>query len=297
MTQRLLWERDGRDWPNHAASRFIQAGGLDWHVQIMGAGPVLLLVHGTGASTHSWRGVMPLLAAHFTVIAPDLPGHGFTSAPADSSGMSLPAMARSVASLLTVLDVEPVVAVGHSAGAAILVRMALFGLIAPAAIISLNGALVPLAAMPEEIFGPIARVMTALSFVPRLFAWQASSPRALQRLVDSTGSTLDADGVKFYSRLASNSGHVAAALGMMANWGLKALERDLPNLKVPLVLVTSEGDRTVPPGETRRVRQLLAQARAISVPRLGHLAHEEDPAAFAAIILDVAVQDGVLVAA
>ena len=77
----LSWERDGRDWPNREASRFVEAGGLRWHVQQMGRGPVLLLLHGTGASTHSWRALLPLLAKSFTVVAPDLPGHGFTATP------------------------------------------------------------------------------------------------------------------------------------------------------------------------------------------------------------------------
>ena len=59
----LDWATDGADWPNREASRFVEAAGLRWHVQVMGAGPVLLLLHGTGASTHSWRDVMPKLAA------------------------------------------------------------------------------------------------------------------------------------------------------------------------------------------------------------------------------------------
>ena len=55
--------------------------GLRWHVQMMGTGPQVLLLHGAGAATHSWRDVAPLLARDFTVIAPDLPGHGFTDTP------------------------------------------------------------------------------------------------------------------------------------------------------------------------------------------------------------------------
>ena len=47
----------------------------------MGQGPVVLLIHGTGAASHSWRGLAPLLASDFTLIAPDLPGHGFTQTP------------------------------------------------------------------------------------------------------------------------------------------------------------------------------------------------------------------------
>ena len=125
------WSTDGRDWPNREASRFVEAGGLRWHVQIAGSGPALLLVHGTGASTHSFRDLLPLLAQRFTVVAPDLPGHGFTTRPADPAGFSLPGMAAGVAALLRVLDVAPAVAVGHSAGAAILCRMCVDGALAP----------------------------------------------------------------------------------------------------------------------------------------------------------------------
>ena len=78
MPARLDWTVDGADWPNRDASRFVEAGGLRWHVQVMGTGPVALLVHGMGASSHSWRDVAPLLASRFTVIIPDLPGHAFT---------------------------------------------------------------------------------------------------------------------------------------------------------------------------------------------------------------------------
>ncbi len=292
MSERLLWERDGTDWPNRAASRFVTAAGLTWHVQAMGAGPVLLLVHGTGAATHSWRDLMPLLARDFSVIAVDLPAHGFTAAP-PSRRMSLPGMAQDLAALLQGLDVAPAIAVGHSAGAAILARMCLDRLIQPAVLISLNGALLPLVAMPEELFGPAARALVACKLVPRLFAWQAGAPRALQRLIDSTGSKLDARGTALYRRLAGNPGHVAAALDMMANWGLRALERDLPRLSVPLVLVAADNDGTVPPGEALRVRRLLPGARVLSVPGLGHLAHEEDPASFAGLIRAAAAEAGV----
>ena len=55
----------------------------------MGDGPDLLLLHGSGAATHSWRDLAPLLARDFRVIAPDLPGHGFTETPG-GDGLSLP---------------------------------------------------------------------------------------------------------------------------------------------------------------------------------------------------------------
>jgi len=84
------WELDGQDWPNRDCSRFMTAAGLRWHVQCAGTGPVCLLLHGTGASTHSFRDLLPQLAQTFTVVAPDLPGHGFTERPRDLAGLSLP---------------------------------------------------------------------------------------------------------------------------------------------------------------------------------------------------------------
>ena len=92
----LAWSRDGATWPHHGASRFVTAAGIRWHVQEMGQGPVVLLVHGTGAATHSWRGLMPLLAQTHRVIAIDLPGHGFTQTPAPQR-LTLPGMAADIA--------------------------------------------------------------------------------------------------------------------------------------------------------------------------------------------------------
>ena len=46
MSYHPRWDVEGRDWPNRAASRFVDAGQLRWHVQVMGEGPVLLLLHG-----------------------------------------------------------------------------------------------------------------------------------------------------------------------------------------------------------------------------------------------------------
>ncbi|MFN5777212.1 MAG: alpha/beta hydrolase, partial [Burkholderiaceae bacterium] len=58
----LDW-RDWRDdWPLASCSRFVKAGGVRWHVQQQGRGPVMLLLHGTRASTHTWRDHMPVWA-------------------------------------------------------------------------------------------------------------------------------------------------------------------------------------------------------------------------------------------
>ena len=285
MLERLHWERDGADWPNRDASAFVTAAGLRWHVQRLGAGPVVLLLHGTGAATHSWRDLAPLLAADHTVIAPDLPGHGFTSGAAPAR-LSLPGMARAVDGMLAELGVRPALAVGHSAGAAVLVRMCLDGTIAPRALVSLNGALLPFGGVPGRVFSPLARLLSRSTLVPRLFAARARERAAVERLIRSTGSTLDARGIALYQRIVGNPGHAAAALAMMANWDLGALSRELPRLRVPLTLVVGERDRTVSPTEAARVARLLPSARLVRLPGLGHLAHEEDPQQIARIVRD-----------
>ncbi|MFZ9394605.1 MAG: alpha/beta fold hydrolase [Erythrobacter sp.] len=75
MSGTLRWDSDGLDWPHRDHSRFVKAGGLNWRVEQMGKGPTLLLLHGTGASAHSWHRVMHALSGRFTVVAPDLPLH------------------------------------------------------------------------------------------------------------------------------------------------------------------------------------------------------------------------------
>ena len=49
------------DWPNRQISRSVEVAGLAWHVQISGKGPLILLLHGTGSSTHSWAELTPIL--------------------------------------------------------------------------------------------------------------------------------------------------------------------------------------------------------------------------------------------
>jgi magnesium chelatase accessory protein len=296
MSTPLDWERDGADWPNRDSSFFVRAGSIHWHVQRMGRGPAILLLHGTGASTHSWRDLAPLLARRFTVIAPDLPGHGFTATPAFFR-FSMAEMGSALGRLLRTLDVAPPIGAGHSAGAAILARMSLDGEAAMRCIVSLNGALLPLEGMPGRIFAPLARLVATNPLIPRLFAWRAGDSATIDRLLRDTGSALDAAGVAFYRRLATSPVHVAGALAMMANWDLAALARDLPRLQPDLALVAGEKDGTIPPETAARVQAILPAARRIVLPGLGHLAHEEKPADIADIIVRQARSSGILRAA
>ena len=287
MSARLDWQRDGHDWPNREHSRFIDAGGLRWHVQIAGDGPAVLLLHGTGAASHSWRDLLPLLASRFQVIAPDLPGHGFSGPPPTRRGYSMPGMAGLVAALLTELNVSPHLVAGHSAGAAVLARMSLERMIRPHRLVSLNGALMPLPGMSVPLFLLAGRLLVATP-LPRLFAHRVSDPRSVRRLMQRTGSNIDERGVALYHRVVSNAAHVRDVLKMMSEWDLRELARDLPRLVTPLVLVATGGDLTMPPREAARAQQRVPHARLLEIPGLGHLAHEEEPARFAELLASLA---------
>lgn len=270
------WQCEGGGWPNGNFSRMVRAAGMSWHVQEFGAGPPLLLLHGTGASTHSWRDVAPLLAQRFNVIALDAPGHGFTEMPGREL-LSIYGMARAIRAVLQAIGKSPALVVGHSAGAAIAVRMCLDGLIAPRAVIGLNAALLPLAGMAGQLFAPLTRILTRIPIVPRLFARHAVDRGAIKKMIDNTGSTLDAEGIDYYHRLAQRPGHVAATLAMMAEWDLPRLRRELPRLDTPLVLIVGSDDRAIPPSEAKQVQALVPGTEVIVMPGLGHLAHEEAP--------------------
>ncbi len=282
------WASDGRDWPHRQFSRFVDAAGLRWHVQAQGSGPAILLIHGTGAATHSWRGMAARLAEHFTVIAPDLPGHGFTQMHAKPA-LSLPMMASSLAALMAKLNIRPDFVVGHSAGAAIGLRMILDQSIAPRRIISLSGALVPFPGSAGIVFPALAKLLFVNPLVAPLIAWRANDPTAVARVIAGTGSHLDAEGLNLYWRLLQTRRHIEATMGMMANWDLWPLLRELPKLPIPLTLVAPERDQAVPPRVATRVSALVRLAEIISIPGRGHLAHEEDPIGFAELIIKACV--------
>jgi magnesium chelatase accessory protein len=286
QNEKPVWARDGRLWPNRDCSRFVEAGGLRWHVQQAGAGPQLLLIHGTGAATHSWGGLLPLLAERYEVLALDLPGHGFTSSPPPQR-LSLVGMAEAVTNLLTSLRFFPELCIGHSAGAAILARMSLDDRIRPRVLISLSGAFLPLRGVSGKWFSPAAKLFARSSIVPRFFARGArKDPRSVQRMIAGTGSRLSPEGVALYRMLLSYPGHIAAALNMMANWNLAPLVRELPRLRSELIVVAFGNDRTVPPTEADRVTAMMPGARRYDLPGLGHLGHEEAPHIVLGLITD-----------
>jgi len=280
---RLDWNREGLIWPHREASDFVVSGRGRWHVQRMGEGPPLLLIHGTGASVHSWRDVMPLLAKTHAVTAIDLPRHAFTTGH-DAYAMSLPAMAREVAGLLDTLGLKPAAIVGHSAGAAFALQLALaHGHKGP--IVGLSAALRPFPGPLAQIYPAIAKALFVNPLVPRLFSgsidWAGGAERFLWR---STRSRIDAVGFECYRTLFKNPEHAGGGLAMMANWDLPSLRARMGEVTNPVLLLHGAKDPAIPLAWAREAVGWLQDARLEVLPGLGHLAHEEAPDKAAALI-------------
>lgn len=285
MTRTPDWSAEGRDWPHREHSRFIESDGVRWHVQIMGAGPPMLLLHGAGAATHSWRDLAPLLAQHYTIIAPDLPGHGFSGSPSRAAAFSLPSVAAGVVALLGALGQAPRIILGHSAGAAIGVRMALDNAAAYDRVVGINAALLPFPG-PFGAWAPVlARGLFYNPLAVALFAARAAQPGAVRALMRGTGSELDARGLELYQRLFRKAGHIEATIGLMAHWDLVALRRELRDLRVALDLIVGDNDRAVPPDAAPSLRGVGPRISVTRLSGLGHLAHEEAPARVAGAVL------------
>jgi magnesium chelatase accessory protein len=251
------------------------------------APPDLLLLHGTGSSLHSWRRCLPGLALHFRVIVPDLPGHGGSSAFPDRQA-SLPRMAAAVAELLQVLGSTPVLAAGHSAGAAVMAQLALDGRMPSLrGLLAVNGALEPLPGLMGLVAPTVARWASRSELLPSWVTRHAAQPRALGHLIASTGSRLDEAGVAHYRELLSQPAHVRGVLDMLAHWRLEALTARLPALRMPLWLVAGLADRTTAPVRSLELSRQMKQGRFVPLKGLGHLAHEEAPASINALLMEL----------
>ncbi|EFL89062.1 alpha/beta fold hydrolase BchO [Ahrensia sp. R2A130] len=284
------WNRHKRDWPHAEASRFVVLDRQAFHIQELSGpkkAPVVLLLHGSGATTHSYADMMPHLTQHYRVVALDLPGHGFTQ-PMPDNRPTLPSVARKLVALLEGEDIQPALIVGHSAGAAIAVQMLGHLTEAPSAIISINGAFFPFPGLASHLFPAAAKLLFLNPFVPWAFSFGAGSTHRVEQLLSSTGSKISREGLARYQAALMSRAHVEGALAMMANWDLTDMEERLKSLPIPLHQIIGANDGTISPNAARRAGKLLPQGQIEVVPNTGHLVHEEQPEHVAELILQFA---------
>ncbi|MGP3697361.1 alpha/beta fold hydrolase BchO [Rhodobacter sp. NSM] len=271
------------DWPGRASMRRIDCAPHQWCVLDQGSGPVVLMLHGAGGSSHSWRNLVPLLAPRFRIVAPDLPGQGFTKA--GQRRFSLDAMAEDMARLCAAEDWGPPVIIGHSAGAALALRLAQILPRPPRAVVGINAALGNFEGTAGWLFPLIAKMLTLNPFIPPIAARLFGVENRVRSLIGSTGSDLDEEGLRQYTTLIGDHVHVDGTLAMMSQWRLDELQRQLPAIDVPTLLIAAARDGTVPARISREAAARMPLGTYVEMPGLGHLAHEEDAAGVAAILL------------
>lgn len=277
------WARDGADWPHAAHSRFALHSPHKWHIQEMGQGPLILLLHGAGGSTQSWRHVMPVLAETYRVIAVDLPGQGFTRSGTNARAGLVP-MAQDIAALCTAEGWIPGAIIGHSAGCAIALEMVRHMAPAPP-VIGINAALGNFKGPAGVLFPLMAKALAMMPMVAQIFTASTSRPGSVTRLIEGTGSRIPEADLRWYRALVSDRDHVNATLAMMAQWDLNPLLRALPSYEGEVMLITGARDKAVPPSTSRDIAAKLPNGTHVALPDLGHLAHEEDAATVLALIL------------
>jgi len=106
----------------HLEERSVQVGGATIHYQVGGSGPPLLMIHGFAFGGHAWDPFVDAFGEHYTVIVPDLRGHGRSTNP--SGEWSYKQVARDMFRVLDQLGFEQVSGIGYSAGGNTLIHMA-----------------------------------------------------------------------------------------------------------------------------------------------------------------------------
>ena len=286
MSSKQTWRAASAFWPGADNSHFVDTPGGSFHVRISGAGEDVLLLHGAGASGHSFAGVANALTARHRLIIPDLPGQGF-SALLPTEQVGLPEFADRLISLMAKIEATPRWIIGHSAGAALATQFALQATERPEGILCINAAFNPFGSVAAPIFSKAARLLARNQWLPRLLASPALRWRATPAMLSDTGSSVDPLMSQCYDTLLSNPNHIAGTLRMMAGWDLPPLLARLSQLEMPIWLIAAEGDKTIPPDRSLSVISKLKNGRSFRLPGLGHLAHEEDPEAIADIFLEM----------
>ena len=261
--------------------------GQPWVFTQLSEGPrAVLALHGTGASSHSFRPLAAQLQGRWALWAPDLPGHG-ASPLAPGFRPTRQALAASLGAALSALATPWALALGHSAGAAVLLQHRLetpargreplpLGLLAPA--------LLPLTGLQRWLFPAAAELLARYpSWLSRLVA-RATPERLARRLVADTGSTLPQAQLQGYADLLAQPSHGQGALALMRHWNLRSLTPALGQVRDPLLILTGTEDRTYPRPPRAALAPYLPQAAWRSFPGLGHLLHEEAPAEVGAAI-------------
>ncbi len=262
----------------------MNVNGVNYHVEVMGTGAPLVLLHGFTGSSVNWREHVPALAQHYRVIMPDLLGHGRTDAPADPTRYAMAHAAADVVALLDALVGDPVHLLGYSMGG----RLALY--------IAVH--------YPQKI-----RTLTLESSSPGL---RTEAERAARRERDNAlAARIEREGVEAFvgfweqlplwdsqkqladekraalraQRLTNNPQGLANSLRGMGTGVQPSLWGDLETIEAPVWLINGNLDAKFL-AISEQMTELLTLATHIRIGGAGHTTHLEKPYEFQQTVLE-----------
>jgi pimeloyl-ACP methyl ester carboxylesterase len=242
--------------------------------QMAGSGPPLVLLHGITSTSDAWREVMPRLAERYTVIAPDMLGHGRSAKP--SGDYSLGAYAAGVRDLLAVLGFERGTLVGHSFGGGIAMQFAyLFPeFVERMALISSGG-------LGREVH-PLLRaaVLPGSEWVLPMLAreWSLRAGGAVAAVAGRLGLEAGPDLAEFargYASLAEEGASEAFIHTMRScidpdGQRVSALDRLYLADQMPTLFIWGADDPVIPVEHGRNAHRVVPNSRYVEIEGSGH---------------------------
>lgn len=280
------WEQN-RERVYHAEySRFVDVDGVRVHYQEAGdqTAPPIVLIHGFLSSTFVWSQVfLEIAAAGFRVIAPDLPGYGYSSKP-QKFDYTIESQARMMADFLERLGISRATLVGSSYGGAI------------AATVALNEPerverLVLVGAVSNNepkryLMMRLVRLPLIGDLVSPLLASSRRLLRArMKRVYDRQNRPLDEYRVDARYLPLSAAGTHRAIIRTARNWDADRIQRDAHLIKQPTLLLWGENDPDVPLRDGQELQRRMRNARLVVFSACGHHPQEEYPRAFTEVVL------------
>ncbi len=248
---------------------------------LAGSGPALLLLHGLGCDHTTWAPVIRSLARRYTVIAPDLLGHGQSAKP--RADYSVGGYANAMRDLLTVLGIDRVTVAGHSLGGGVAMQFAYqfpertdrMVLIAPGGFGPEVTPLVKVVTTPgfHQVMGVLTLPWLRLAGVAGLRALSRTPLRQLRDL----GEVADIIDSFADSRTRAAITHVVRAVVDWKGQIITMTDRAYLTQDIPTCVIWGSDDMVIPVEHAEIAAAVAAYARVVIVPNAGHFPHKDHP--------------------
>ncbi|MDV3125080.1 alpha/beta hydrolase [Mycobacterium sp. 21AC1] len=258
--------------------------------RIAGSGPVILLIHGIGDNSTTWNTVQTKLAQRFTVIAPDLLGHGRSDKP--RADYSVAAYANGMRDLLSVLGVDRVTVVGHSLGGGVAMQFAYqFPQLVERLILVGAGGVTKDVNFALRIASlPMGSEALALLRLPLVLPTVQLAGRVAGALFGSTGPGRDIPNMlRILADLPEPTASSAFARTLRAvvdrrGQVVTMLDRCYLTESVPVQLIWGESDSVIPVSHAHMAHAAMPGSQLEIFEGSGHFPFHDDPDRFVAVV-------------